>query len=273
MKFIKLSCHLQALVVTNLMLNSTTFWDDIGEHLYFAIKYFFDNASLPRSWGKTYITLIPKKNNLAIVNDYRLISLCNVCYKLMSWTTILATLTKMKFPGTWISWIHACISSASFSFVINKKPFPWFSSHRGLRQGDLISSYLFILVSQNLTTLLNFALRNQMIPGFNPNLRHNFNHLMYADGLILISHDSRKVARNIKLCFSIFENLTSQCANNSKSEIFFPSHFNCRLKKSICDILDFKVGSFPFIYIKILISHEIIYPFLIFLQWWTKLTR
>lgn len=191
----------------------------------------------------------------------------------MSWTTILATLTKMKFPGTWISWIHACISSASFSFVINKKPFPWFSSHRGLRQGDLISSYLFILVSQNLTTLLNFALRNQMIPGFNPNLRHNFNHLMYADDLILISHDSRKVARNIKLCFSIFENLTSQCANNSKSEIFFPSHFNCRLKKSICDILDFKVGSFPFIYIKILISHEIIYPFLIFLQWRTKLTR
>lgn len=71
-----------------------------------------------------------------------------------------------------------------------------------------------------------------MIPGFNPNLRHNFNHLMYADGLILISHDSRKVARNIKLCFSIFENLTSQCANNSKSEIFFPLILIADLRKA-----------------------------------------
>lgn len=50
-------------------------------------------------------------------------------YDTLSRTAILATLTKMNFLGTWISWIHACISSASFSLVINKKSSSWFPSH------------------------------------------------------------------------------------------------------------------------------------------------
>lgn len=117
-----------------------------------------------------------------------------------------------------------------------------------------MSSYLFILVAQNLTALLNFAMRNQMTPVFNPSLRTNFNHLMYADDLILITQATRKYDRNINLCFSIYEWLTSQRANKIKSEIYFPSRFNCRLGRSICNILSFNPGSFLLTYLGILIS-------------------
>lgn len=51
-----------------------------------AIKYFFDNSMIPKDWGKTFITLIPKKSNPKFVSDFRLISLCNVCYKIISKT-------------------------------------------------------------------------------------------------------------------------------------------------------------------------------------------
>ncbi|XP_039129019.1 uncharacterized protein LOC120265197 [Dioscorea cayenensis subsp. rotundata] len=296
------------------------FWNDLGDSLFEAISYFFNNSVIPNSWGQTFITFVPKKPNPHSVTDFRPISLCNVCYKIiakilairiknvlpkiigrercgfvsnrspfdniialqevvhsmdrdsknpprmlvkldiekaydtLSWNAILATLYRMNFPSRWISWIKACISSASFSFLINRQPSPWIKSSRGLRQGDPLSSYLFIIVAQNLTALLNFSLRQNMIPGFNLDLNRNFNHLMYADDLILVTHATRKTARNINLCFSIYDRLTSQRANKSKSDIYFPSRFNHRLRLSICRILGFTTGSFPFTYLGISIS-------------------
>lgn len=175
-------------------------------------------------------------------------------YDSLSWNAILATLTKMKFPGRWINWIKVCISKVSFALLINKSPSNWFNSTRRLRQRDPISPYLFILIVQNLTSMLNFAMANNMIPGFNSGLSNNFNHLMYVDNLILITQASRKISRNVKLCLSIYGILTGQKLNNSKSEIIFPSRFNMRLKNSISRILGYKVGSFSFNYLGILIS-------------------
>lgn len=77
---------------------------------------------------------------------------------------------------------------------------------------------------------------------------------MYVDDLILMTHASRKAARNIKLCFSIYENLIGQRANSSKFEIFFLTRFNKRLIRSICNILKFRVGYFPLTYLGILVS-------------------
>lgn len=275
---------------------------------------------LPRSWSKTSVALIPKKLSPSSVSDYRPISLCNVCYKIVtkllanrfvfvlpniigreqvgfvsgrssfdniiavhevthsienditdpprmiikidiekaydtiSWTAILATLAKMNFLNIWISWIKTCIGSSTFSFLINSFPTPWISASRGIRQGDPLSSYLFILVSQNLTYLLNFSLHNDLIPGFNSNLHNDFNHLMYADDLILVSRATRSCARNIHLCLSIYVNLTGERPNDYKSKIFFPSWFNKRVASSICAILCFSPASFPFIYLGVQIS-------------------
>lgn len=93
-----------------------------------------------------------------------------------------------------------------------------------------------------------------MIPGYDSIVRHNFNHFMYADDLILIPQASRKSACNINLCFSIYEQLIGQHANSFKSEIFFPTRFNRRLKKTTSDILNFKSGMFPLTYLGFLIS-------------------
>lgn len=138
--------------------------------------------------------------------------------------------------------------------MVNGIPYPWIKPSRGIRQGDTISSYLFILISQNLSSMLNFALRQNMIPGFNQNLNHNFNHLMYADDLILITRANRNTARNIKLCLNIYRKLTGQFPNSSKSAIYFPSWFNLRVFASICSILAFPSANFPITYLGILVS-------------------
>lgn len=102
--------------------------------------------------------------------------------------------------------------------------------------------------------MLKFGLHNNRIPGFNHHLRCNFNHLMYADDLVLITHATRAAAKNINLCLSTYSSLTGQHPNLSKSQIFFSSWFNKHVTKRIRSILNLKPASFPFTYLGILIS-------------------
>ena len=64
-------------------------------------------------------------------------------YDKLNWKFLLMVLREMGFGRKWIGWIKWCISTASFSVIINSSPTGFFKSSRGLRQGDLLSPYLF----------------------------------------------------------------------------------------------------------------------------------
>jgi hypothetical protein len=72
----------------------------------------------------------------------------------MEWTFILAILSKLGFHSTWINWIRMCITSPSFSILLNGSPYGTFIPERGLRQRDPFSPFLFILGSEVLSRLL-----------------------------------------------------------------------------------------------------------------------
>lgn len=69
------------------------FWDEIGDHLYLAIKKNFKTTRMPKAWGRTYVALIPKIGHPKKVVDFRPISLCNIYYKII--TKILANHLKV----------------------------------------------------------------------------------------------------------------------------------------------------------------------------------
>lgn len=77
---------------------------------------------------------------------------------------------------------------------------------------------------------------------------------MFADDLTLITQASRSAARNIRLCLSIYSDLTGQRPNLLKSKIYFPSWLNSHIAKRICCILNLNQAIFPFTYLGILIS-------------------
>lgn len=77
---------------------------------------------------------------------------------------------------------------------------------------------------------------------------------MYADDLVLITQATRRVARNVNLCLSIYSFLTGQNPNLNKSSVYFPKWLNGKLGRGISKILGFSIGSFPFTYLGIAIS-------------------
>jgi hypothetical protein len=104
----------------------------------------------------------------------------------MEWTFLLSILEKLGFSSTWLAWIRICISSSSFSILLNGSPFGLFSLERGLRQGDPLSPFLFILGVEVLSKLLFKEESNGSIKGLWI-ARNCFaiHHLLFADDLLI----------------------------------------------------------------------------------------
>ena len=78
-------------------------------------------------------------------------------YDKINWDCIIKILIKMGFGAKWVNWVKRCISTASFSVLVNGSPTRFFNSSRRLRQGDLLSLYLFIIGMEVFSILVDKA--------------------------------------------------------------------------------------------------------------------
>ena len=76
-------------------------------------------------------------------------------YDRVEWRFLEAVMRKMGFNDKWRRWIMECLSTVSYSFTINGEVREYVISHRGIRQDDSLSPYLFLLCLEGLSNLLH----------------------------------------------------------------------------------------------------------------------
>ena len=75
-------------------------------------------------------------------------------YDKVEWCFLIEIMRKMGFCDNWLNLIHECISTVSYSILVNGKPKGEIFLSRGIHQGDPLSPYLFLLSSEGLTRMI-----------------------------------------------------------------------------------------------------------------------
>lgn len=83
----------------------------------------------------------------------------------MNWKYLLKVLEMMGFGQKWLDWIKFCISTVSFSVLINGSPAGFFKYQRGLG-GDLLSPFLFLITMEGLNNMIGTVNMRGWLTGF-----------------------------------------------------------------------------------------------------------
>ena len=144
-------------------------------------------------------------------------------YDQISWNFLFTVLQQMGFGIKWISWIKWCITTASFSVLVNGSSIGFFRSSRGLRQGDPLSPYLFVLGMEVFSTLVEKASARGFLSG------HKFvgrseetlqiSHLLFADDTLVFCKDSEDQLSSLCWILLWFEAFSGLRINLEKSVI------------------------------------------------------
>ncbi|KAM6601123.1 hypothetical protein CsatA_020732 [Cannabis sativa] len=140
----------------------------------------------------------------------------------VEWFYIQEVMLKMGFHSTWVSLIMGCLSSTSFSFMLNGEEVGHVKPTRGLRQGDPLSPYLFLICSEGLSRLLHSEEENHNLRGLKLT-RHapSISHLLFADDSLLFCEATNSSAIAIKKVLDIYHEASGQLLNTAKSVMSF----------------------------------------------------
>ena len=104
----------------------------------------------------------------------------------LEWHFIASALQRKGLDVHFINLIHACISSPTFSVIINGQSFAHFKSSRGIRQGCPLSPSLFVLAVNELSLALQDALQANHLSGISLGPEcHPIHSLMFADDFLV----------------------------------------------------------------------------------------
>ncbi|GJX20047.1 RNA-directed DNA polymerase, eukaryota, reverse transcriptase zinc-binding domain protein [Tanacetum coccineum] len=102
------------------------------------------------------------------------------------WDFVDDVLNKFGFGKRWRTWIQSCLRSSRGSILVNGSPTEEFQFFRGLKQGDPLSPFLFILIMKSLHISFQRVVDAGMFTRIKINSMVNLSHLFYADDAIFL---------------------------------------------------------------------------------------
>lgn len=166
----------------------------------------------------------------------------------LSWDFLFSCLEGLNLPPLYISWLRACICTTNFTLGYNGTVNGYFKGRRGLRQGDPLSPYLFVIAMNCLSLMLN-----RMVSERNREYHHNcrkikLTHLSFADDLLIFIEGSIDSVQSVLQVLHEFE-LRSGLAVSYQKTSFFASGLSDPEIAAIQVSTGMKCGSLPVKYL------------------------
>jgi hypothetical protein len=161
-----------------------------------------------------------------------------------------SVMANMNFPTIWRKWIMECVGSATASVLVNGCPTDEFPIQRGLRQGDPLSPFLFLLAAEGLNVLMNAVVREHQFHGYGVGTggEVKLTHLQFADDTIIIGEKSWLNVRTMRAVLLLFEEVSGLKVNFHKSMLTGVNIPDSWLSEA-ASVMSCRRGGIPFIYL------------------------
>lgn len=155
-------------------------------------------------------------------------------YDRVEWDFLCDCMKKMGFNEKWVNMVKFCISSAHFRVLINGHPGDSFTPTRGIRQGDPLSPYLFIIMANALSHMVTKAIMDGTLKGIKLNPHCPIlSHLFFADDAIFFLDGTLMEAQNLSNILNCYCFASGQSINLNKSGVFLGASCPQHLKNNI----------------------------------------
>ena len=145
-----------------------------------------------------------------------------------------------KLPPCLVEFIMSCITSTSVSVLFNGGKLEPFQPTRGIRQGDPLSPYIFIMCMDFLGFLINGKCEEHLWDSVKAARNGpGFSHLFFANDLVLFAKTDAKNCSNVKEVLETFCDLSGQKVNQAKSKVYFSPNVEPEVRGDLCNILGF----------------------------------
>ena len=135
-----------------------------------------------------------------------------------------------------------CVSLVTYSIRINGKLRGHIVPTRGIRQGDPLSPYLFMLCAEGLSSLIRRAVENGDMEGLavsrgGPRLSH----LFFADDSLIFYKASMDECNSLQRILQVYEQASGQQLSRAKTSLFFSNNSPSDVQQQIKNIFGAQV--------------------------------
>lgn len=155
-------------------------------------------------------------------------------YDRVEWDFLRDYMLKLGFSSIWVQRVMECITTSTLSVRFNGENLPYIHPTRGLRQGDPLSPYLFILVANVLSILIQQALHMGNLKGITLNRWcPTLSHLLFADDVVFFLDGKLRECQNLANLLNQYCLATGQTVNRNKSGILFSKACPIQLQENL----------------------------------------
>ncbi|GJZ53952.1 RNA-directed DNA polymerase, eukaryota [Tanacetum coccineum] len=140
-------------------------------------------------------------------------------YDSVRWDYLDDVLKRFGFGEKWCGWIQNCLLSSKGSVIVNGSPTKEFQFHRGLKQGDPLSPFLFLLIMESLHISMQRVVDAGLFRGIQVGSSLQVSHLFYADDAVFMGHWSEANIDTILRVLDCFYHASGLRINMLKSKL------------------------------------------------------